>query len=95
MDFSSVIFTPQHQQSAAADLHQKINDGMAPFLGMEVSDRLIVEMQRAIQTAVKDWSQKYPVLNKHNIGFELKFENGKLTILPSLDFQKLLAGQIV
>lgn len=93
---SATLFLPEHQHRAASELHQKINDSLSPFFGKIIDDAVIEAMGRAVQEAVKDWNQKYPILNKYNIGFELKSNSeGKITLLPSFDFQRLLAGHII
>lgn len=94
---ASTIFTPDMQRHAASELHQLMNDALHVFKGRENSDKVRAEMSLAIQNAVKTWSQKYPILNKHNIGFSISFDPVRqaLTIHPSPDFAKLLAGLIV
>jgi hypothetical protein len=94
---SAIVFLPEHQRSAARELHQSINDKLNPLFGKIINDLTIAAFKRAIQEAVVDWNQKYPILNKYNIGFELVIdgEHGKIKIIPSPDFQKLLAGQII
>lgn len=94
---SAELFLPDHQKKLSAELLNALNAAMVPFLDRTIDDKLKAEMVDAISITVRDWLRKYPVMSKINVGFELKTdkETGKIRILPSYDFQRLLIGSII
>lgn len=94
---SGQLFLPEHQKTLSAELLNSLNTAMVKFLGRTNDEKLKAEMVDAISITVLDWLKKYPVLSKLNVGFELKTDevNGKIRILPSYDFQRLLIGSVI
>lgn len=93
----SALFLPEHQREISAQLLNNLNTAMVKFLDRSIDDRLKAEMVDAIAITVLDWLKQYPLLSKVNVGFELKTDvvSGKIRIIPSYDFQRLLIGSLV
>lgn len=99
---SPLIFLPEHQQQASQKLNasiakaaQKVLDDQHNGVMMTMQERLGI-LRNAIADAIREWFREYPMLTKLNIDFRVEFNpiNQKVTIVPSFDLQRLMAGVV-
>jgi hypothetical protein len=90
------LFTPETQRAAAKELNTMLSEALQPYIGKDCDERNLHNMRLAIQTTLKTWFKKHPTLTKLKIDFDLDVDKqqGKITIKPSFDFQRLIAGMI-
>lgn len=91
-----LVYLPEHQKAAANKLLQKINDAVVPFTGSFMGKETERNLGIKIAEAIRDWLKEHPFYARFNIDFALQVDEtaGKITIMPSFDMQRLMAGAI-
>lgn len=95
-----LIFLPEHQRNTAAELNTAIAAGMQKVIDDQnlrpqlTAQQRLHELYQVIDEAIRKWLAKYPMFITLSIGFDLQYdvEKGKVTMIPSHDLQKLMAG---
>lgn len=99
MTDAPLIYLPAHQREAANQLLQRINDKVSVYLTgtHQIGEALMYTMGREIKEAIEAWFIDHPYYRRFNIDFQLQInaQQGKISIIPSLAMQRLLAGSIV
>lgn len=91
-----LIYLPEHQKIAANKLLQKINDVVVPFTGSSMRAETQHNIGVKIAEVIREWLKEHPFYARFHIDFFLRIDEkaGKITIMPSFDMQRLIAGAI-